>query len=102
MQGETAGNGTLLQYLPTIAILCLQLNSSSNVDQNHMQMVFARMYFFNCAKLLPFPILHKNYIMSVMTCPGYFVRQYEAAERVLTDPLTILVYLYSPHICMPN
>jgi len=54
------GRQTAEALLPTIAISCLRLNSTSVMDRFQMQTVFSRVYFFNRAKLLPFPILRKN------------------------------------------
>jgi hypothetical protein len=48
--------------LPILAIACLRLNSSSIADLHVMHILFARVHFFNRAKLLPFPIHRKNCI----------------------------------------
>jgi hypothetical protein len=49
----------------TLAMACLRLNSTRVKDLQLMQIVFARVYFFNHAKLLPFPILCKNSIIDL-------------------------------------
>jgi hypothetical protein len=52
-------------FLPKLTIACLHLNSSSIVDLHSMQTVFAHVYLFNHAKVLPFPILRKNSILDL-------------------------------------
>jgi hypothetical protein len=45
--------------LPILLVSCLRLNSSSSVVHQHKSIlapIFATAYFFNHAKLLPFPI----------------------------------------------
>ena len=58
----TTSTQTGKALVATLAIACLRLNSTRVVDLQLMQIVFARVYFFNRAKLMPLPILCKNSI----------------------------------------